>query len=31
MVGIGPMSSVWVMAEQHHEGLEVRTYGFYGF
>lgn len=27
MVGIGPMSSVWVMVEQHHEGLEVRNAG----
>lgn len=27
MVGIGPVSSVWVMVEQHHEGLEVRNAG----
>lgn len=27
MVGIGPMSSVWVMVEQHHEGLVVRNAG----
>lgn len=27
MIGIGPMSSVWVMVEQHHEGLEVRNAG----
>lgn len=27
MVGIGPMSSVWVMVEQYHEGLEVRNAG----
>ena len=27
MVGIGPISSVWVMVEQHHEGLEVRNAG----
>lgn len=27
MISIGPMSSVWVMVEQHHEGLEVRNAG----
>lgn len=27
MVGIGPISSVWVMVEQHCEGLEVRNAG----
>jgi len=27
MVDIGPMSSVWVTVEWHHEGLEVRSAG----